>query len=324
MQAQKFHMNIITFRKFFWAGILFLLGLNCPAEWHHHWTAGERELGTSIIPDFYHSYANLYYQLQREPPVYIFQESETGLYRDLLKRSYLPSYALVELTLYPTTTLSAWIASNHRDFYDQFTVIGDINLIGSISGGYQEPWSVSLFLGQLAPFITMDDEENLLVVATGVGGLVLTGGLYQIFNNCLLRSDWYRIEWKLKGESLTDSIVYDWDIKIGYRHYGLREIDNTLLFCYTRDRMSLGRFDWRWLENSRQEFELQFPLTRQGGRMSRLRLIYGKAIPFRRWMIGLGIGVIYENRRQYEGETGQFSSQNVERWNFFLTPFAYW
>jgi hypothetical protein len=48
-----------------------------------------------------------------------------------------------------------------------------INLIESVSWGYQEPFSISLFAGQLAAFLTMNDQEDLVAAATGVSGLVL-------------------------------------------------------------------------------------------------------------------------------------------------------
>ncbi|MDO9548486.1 MAG: hypothetical protein Q7J65_05960, partial [Candidatus Marinimicrobia bacterium] len=117
------------------------------AQWRHHWTVFDRDLGTSLTLGPYHSYTNLFYQFKKDQQVYIFQENEGRLYRDLLLRSYKPEFGLLELTLYPSTAVSAWIESSYKEFYDEFTVYKDINLIGSISGGYQEPWSVSLFAG---------------------------------------------------------------------------------------------------------------------------------------------------------------------------------
>lgn len=303
-----------------------LLPTNSPvrAQWHHRWSLFSRDLGASLTLGPYHSYTNLFYQFAKEPPVYIYQENEVRMYRELLLRSYQPVYGLLELTLYPSTALAAWIESSYKELYDEFTVYKDINLIGSISGGYQEPWSVSLFAGQLAAFLSMNDAEELVIAATGAGGLVLTGGAYQIFNNCLVRSNWYRIEWKLKGESEQDNLSGDWDIKIGYRFYNLDEIANTLLFSFTRKRMNQGKYDWRWTYNSLSEFELQLPVSHNESGISRFKLTYGKAIPFWKWMIGLGVGVIYENRRIYDAGLKQFSAEKEEHWNLFLMPFAYW
>ena len=309
---------------FFLLLISMLTGQVLFAQWHHRWTVNEHDLGTSLTPGPYHSYTNLFYQLQKDQPVYIYQDNEFRLYRDLLLRSYKPAYGLIELTLYPTTALSAWIESNYKDFYDEFTVYKDINLIGSISGGYQEPWSVSLFSGQIAAFLMMNDVEELEVAATGVSGLVLTGGAYQIFDNCLVRSNWFRVEWKLKGESRQENRSHKWDIKVGYRFYNLNEVANTLLLSLNRQHMNRGQIDWRWDRNSVSEFELQLPMSHGEAGISRFKMIYGKAVPFWKWMIGLGVGAIYENRRQYDGQLRQFSPQKEASWNLFLMPFAYW
>lgn len=301
-----------------------LTGESIFARWHHRWTVNEHDLGMSLTLGPYHSYTNLFYQIEKNQPVYVYRENEVRLYRDLLLRSCKPAYGLVEFTVYPTTALSAWIKSNYKDFYDQFTIYKDINLIGSINGGYQEPWSASLFTGQIAAFLTMNDDEDLVVAATGVSGPVVTGGAYQIFDNCLVRSNWYRVEWKLKGKSNQAKHSHEWDIKAGYRFYNLDEVANTLLFSFTRKRMTNGTYDWRWMQNSTNEFELQLPVSYGEKGISRFKIIYGKAIPFWKWMVGLGIGVIYENRRQYDRELKQFSTKKEENWNLFLMPFAYW
>lgn len=324
MLTGKFPPNVFRRLNLLPMVVLLLTGVPCRAQWHCQWQVGERELGTSVTLDPYNSYTNLFFQILKNQPVYIYQEKDFRMYRQLLLNSYIPGYGLLEMTLYPSTAFSAWIESYHRDFYDKFTLYKDINLIGSISGGYQEPWSCSLFLGQLAPFVTMDAAENLVVAVRGASGLVFTGGAYQIFNNCLVRSNWYRVEWKLKGVSTEADLSYDWDIKAGYRFYNLDEIANTILIGISRKRINRGKFDWRWNQNSVSEFELQIPVSNNERGISRFKYIYGRVIPFRKWMVGLGVGIIYENRRQYNGEAGQFAEQKVERWNLFLTPFAYW
>jgi len=324
MEFDLFPENIIRRLRVFIFIMIITAGIVTQAQWNYHWTVFERDLGTSLTLGPYHRYTNLFYQFKKNQQVYVFQDNEARLYRDLLFRSIKPEFGLIELTLYPSTALSAWIESGYKDFYDDFTVYKDINLIGSISGGYQEPWSVSLFAGQLAAFLSMNDDEELMVAASGASGLVLTGGMYQIFNNCLVRSNWYRVEWKLKGESVEDSVSYDWDIKLGYRNYGLSEISNTLLLSFIRNRIHRGHYDWRWLENSLNEFELQLPLSGGDFGISRVKLTYGKAIPFWKWMIGLGIGAIYENRRLYDPDLKKLSPEKEENWGMFLMPFAYW
>ena len=304
--------------------IIFTVSGTGNAQWSQHWTLFERDLGTSVTIGPYHSYGSLFYQLKKKQGIYIWQENEFKLYKDLLLRSYKPGYGLLEFTVYPTATFSAWVERERQDLFNAFTVYKDINLIESVSGGYQEPFSISLFTGQLAAFLTMNDQENLVVAATGVSGLVLTGGWYQLFDNCFVQSNWYRVEWKLKGEGGQGDVSYDWDIKVGYRHYGLPEIANTLSFIATRSRMQKQSVDWRIGQNSVAELEVQIPVSKQDQGLSRLMLVYGKAVPFWNWMLGLKIGVSYEYRCLYDITTATFSPERNENWVLFLQPFVVW
>jgi len=162
-----------------WLTVALLLILEMPvvAQWSHVWNIAERDLGASLTLDPYHSYSSVFFQFDKSQAIYIWQQDELKLYANILRKSYIPSYGLVEFTVYPTTATSAWVESNDKKLFDRFTVYRDFNLIESTSGGYQEPWSGSLFFGQLAAFLTLNDEEELVIAASGASGLVLTGGL---------------------------------------------------------------------------------------------------------------------------------------------------
>jgi hypothetical protein len=304
--------------------ILLVSSLTCPAQWHYRWTVFDRDLGSSLTLDPYHSYVNLFYQIKKESPVYVYQPDEFKLYKNLLFRSYKPDYGLVEFTIYPTTALSSWTESCHKELYDEFTVYRDFNLLRSISGGQQEPWSVSLFAGQIAAFMTLDDQEELVRVADGASGLVLTGGLYEIFNNHLFRANWYRIEWKLKGSGRQGDLSHSWNIRLGYRYYDIPEISNTAILAFSRNRLNWAAYDWSVWQNSISEFQIYYPVLNGKRGISRLRLVYGKAIPFWKLMIGAGLGCVYENRRKYDADLKQFTPNRIKGWNFFVMPFAYW
>jgi len=304
--------------------LLLSLRISLQAQWSHVWNVADRDLGVSLTLDPYHSYSNVFFQFDKNQEVYIWQANELKLYGNILRKSWIPSHGLAEFTFYPTTATSAWIESNYKKLFDRFTVYRDFNLIESTSGGYQEPWSGSLFFGQLAAFLTLNDEEELVVAASGAGGLVLTGGLYQIFDNCLVRSNWYRVEWKLKGEGREANFFYDWDLKVGFRNYGLSAVSNTVMLAINRCWMNRRHCNWQLGQNSTTEFEIQVPAALSARGVSRLKLIYGKAVPFRRWLIGLKLGITYDYRRAYDSLSKSFSSDQIESWGFILQPFGMW
>ncbi|MFB0515012.1 MAG: hypothetical protein ACETWG_00215 [Candidatus Neomarinimicrobiota bacterium] len=285
-----------------------------------HWRWLDRDWGAALVMGTYRSYGSLFVDLDREEDFTIWQEDEIHLYRDLLHRSLRPGYFLLELTEYPLAAFSAWLERDESDVYHAFNVGKEFNLIRSLGAGYQEPWSVSVFLGQLAAFWNLSDEDELVVAATGAAGLVVTTGLQQLFDNAVVEGGWFRIEWKLKGEGSEGPKQRFWDLKGGYRWYGIPEVSNTLSLTLQRERTDRGSKDWRLLNNSTTALELQMPISEPGDGFSRVLFEYGKFFPLRKRLVGLKVGYLYENRRKYVVETQSFGAVKQKFWELFVQP----
>ncbi len=141
------------------------------------WKLIDRKWGAALAPGVYKTYASLFVDLDKKEEVIFWDDDEFGLYRELAKRSIKPGYVLLEITGYPLASLSASMEERKNEEYHRFDIGENFNLLKNFSAGQQEPWSVSLFLGQLATFWDLDENDDLIVAATGVSGLVLTGGL---------------------------------------------------------------------------------------------------------------------------------------------------
>ena len=279
-----------------------------------------RETGIAIVPSIYRSYCSAYIDMTKQNNIYVWQENEFELYKELFLESSKPEHLLTEFTLYPTSAFSAWINENHNDTYNVFNIYKDYNLIESASGGSQEPWSISLFIGQLAAFLDLSAEEELVVAGSGATGLVLTGGLYQIFDNFIVKSKWARLEWKLKGEGSKDTREQSWDIKFGYRWYGISEISNTTTLIVSRSKTDRKRSTWKLNKNSITEIELQLPVNEIDIGFSRILFSYGKVFPLRNHLVGINIGFEYQNRKEYLIDTHSFSKDNKKDLSFILQP----
>jgi hypothetical protein len=270
----------------------------------------EHSAGVAFAPGVYNSYGSAFIGLQKKEQISVYPENELSLYTDLLLKSFKPTHLLTELTLYPTSALSGWLKTEHFSFYRKFDLINDLNLWSSLAGNYQEPWSVSLFVGQLANFVTLTDDEELRVGATGAGGLVITTGWQEIFDGYVLNSNWWRCEWKIKGTGKDRNTFHTWDIKIGYRWYGLPEITNTLNLTFSRQKTEKGIRSWNFHRNSCTEIEFQIPPVKMNTGCSRLTFAYGKFLPFRKYLIGLKIGYSYEYRPEYRGPDKGFTTDS--------------
>ena len=262
----------------------------------------------------------MYVDLDPTPEINLWDENEFRLYRQLMIRSLKPGFIAFEMTGYPLASLSAWLEEKQGEFFSSLTLGEDFNILKSLGAGVQEPWSMSLFIGQLADFLEVTGKEEVVRAASGASGLVITGGLYQLFDNCFVPSNWFRLEWKLKGEGKRGSKKQEWDIKAGYRNYGLPDISNTVSFVFSRLRADRSDTNWGLTKNSLSMVDLQVPISGFDSGFSRILVSYGKIIPFKGKFVGLKIGFGYENRRKYDRETKEFRAEKEELREIFFHP----
>lgn len=285
-----------------------------------HWRWLERDWGAALVLRPYRSYGSLFVDLDQESDFTLWEEDELKLYRDLVRRSFRPGYFLIELTEYPLAAFSAWMEVEQNSSYHRFDIARQFNLIRSLGAGYQEPWSASVFLGQLATFWDLDEHDELVVAARGAAGLVATAGLQQLFDNCVVDARWLRVEWKVKGEGLEGSRERFWDLKAGYRWYGIPELSNAINLSLKRQRTDKQSRGAGLSDNSTTALELQLPTSEISGGFSRVLFEYARFVPFRKVLAGLKVGFLYEHRRPYEAETGAFGAEKVKSWEFILQP----
>jgi len=291
----------------------------CVAQLNLRGNLLNHQWGWVAVGNFYRSYTSCYLTL-RDSPVNVYQDNEWALYADLAQKAFYPTHALTELTLYPVAGATGWLKTEKAGVFRRFNLTPELNLLSSIAGSQQEPWSVSLFLGQLANFIAMTDEEELQIAATGAAGFVATTGWQQIFDNYLVPSRWWRLEWKLKGAGNDGRNQHVWDIKIGYRWYNLRQVNDALSLTYSRTRTEKGRHSWQIRHNSITEIELQIPPAEFSMGFSRILVVYGKYFPVRNRLVGLKIGYSYERRREYRGAATGFTPESRTLQGILLQP----
>jgi len=314
--VDNFHSNL----RFFMC--LCLAGLLQAAPLQFKYPLFQHEAGVSLVLDPYRSFTNAYLGLKRDTDFLIYDENELALYSNLVANSARISHLLIEGTVYPIAWTTAYLHDKRSDIYRRFTIFNDINILSSLAGGMREPWSGSLFLGQIASFWHMDEKEEVSVTAHGINGVVLTAGAVQIFDDYLVPSRWWRLEYKVKGNASLDQSHHNWEIKFGYRWYGLNPIDNTFLLVLNCEKYTPKVLSWELSKNSRTEFELQVPprAIKQG--VILFKVTYGKVLPYKKYLIGGLLGINYEHRRLYDGK--HFSSQPVSIWSLVFQPLLVW
>ncbi len=288
-------------------------GKNClvrlSSGYHRHFEFIGTNLGLSFVAGPYRTYQNIYLSFYEPNDIDIWDNDIKALFRNMINKSVRPRFLLLELTEYPLAWLSVIMMRDNGSLYRRFTVSDEINLIRSLGAGYQEPWSTSVFLGDISTYWELDDEFNLQVAARGISGFVLTAGHNQIFQSRLVKSDWWRLEWKMKGEGNPGRRKRFWDFKAGYRDYGIPEIPNTLTLFSKLHNTDKNQKGWQLTANYSWTIELQLS-SKNLSDLTRVYIDYTKYKSIGKLLLGIRLGWLQEHFPEYDIQTDTF----LEAW----------
>lgn len=313
-----------SFHRFFLVSIALVCINLLDAKPLAGWKWLNREWQSAAVVKLYASYASLYVKVDRSRDVTIWQDNELAMYGNLLRQSLNPSHVLLEATVYPTATLSTWLETDQPDLYHRFNITEQFNAVRSLGAGYQEPWSLSLFLGRVTAFWDLNEQDELVVASTGVSGLVLTGGFHQLFDNSVVQQPWTLLEWKLKGSGLQDQRERSWNLRLGYRWPGLEAVPSTIMLALYRQRTNRQTATWVLRRNSETALEFQLPPSRWRSGLTRFLLEYGKYYPLKGRLAGIKIGYLYQQYRPYDPATQVFKESWSRDNEIFLQPLLIW
>jgi hypothetical protein len=104
--------------------------------------------------DPYYTDVDLNIPLTSKPIPTITSDSETVIYRDLIEGSAIPRYMLLEASVYPMPILGTFLKRHTPGLYKQGQIgNSSINIFESATAGFQEPWAVSAFFGNIANLV---------------------------------------------------------------------------------------------------------------------------------------------------------------------------
>lgn len=238
--------------------------------------------------------------LTDKPIPTITSDSETVIYRDLIEDSLIPRFMVLEASIYPVATTSTYIKSHSPRLYRQGEIgHSGINLFESATAGFQEPWAVSAFFGNVAKLKRPRDTrtgDNY-----GYTGYLLSAGGKHIKNNTLIEDDWVEFEWKIKGKIDYPDERLSWSFRIGGRYNTNREVNDVTYVSLHRSNLDLRTPFLAWLENANYDLRVHF--LQHGAQMVRLELIAGKKVPIQGWSYTptLDIGFVWSSPNEYSG-----------------------
>jgi hypothetical protein len=250
--------------------------------------------------DPYYSDVDINIPLTDTPIPTIRSDSEAVIYRDLIEGSLVPRYMLLEGSIYPMPILGTYIKSHSPWLYQEGEISHTgVNLIESATAGFQEPWAMSAFFGNIANLQRPgeDQETNNL----GYTGYLISAGAQHIKDNQLIQDKWYELEWKVKGDLNDKEEKLSWSFRIGGKFNANPDITDVMYFGIHRNNLDFNQPFLSWLQNS--DVDVQFSFNQHGGQVVREELVIGKKYPFPKqgFSLTMDVGFIWDSPDEYSG-----------------------
>ena len=256
-------------------------------------------------PDAYYTSLGLFIALTNTPIPHVGEQSEQELYLTLLSRAYAPRFLVIEGSVYPLPYAGAYIREHHPHFYEDAQLTGSFNWIQAITAGFEEPYAVSAFLGNVVDFSLPGRKENKGI---GYSGLLYSRGTYQIKNNTLIRDDWWEMEWKVKGDRKKQDQKLSWSFRVGAKLHGNPDITDIYYLSFRRSRLDYRPKDDSIFNNSGFEYTVDF----ERGTFTPVRHYFfvDKKWPYenRKMAFSLATGFIWESPNKYSGALADSST----------------
>jgi len=250
--------------------------------------------------DPYYTDVDLNVPLTSKPIPTITSDSESVIYRELIKDSLIPRFMVLEASVYPVAAISTYIKSHSPDLYRQGEIgHSGINLFESATVGFQEPWAVSAFFGNVAKLKRPNETHR--GNDYGYTGYLFSAGNRHIKSNTLVSDNWYEFEWKVKGKIDRPDEKLSWSFRIGGRFNENKNVNDVTYINLHRSNLDLRYSFLEWFENANYELRMHF--LQKDAQMVRLELIAGKKVPVKGWKFTptMSIGFVWSSPNEYSG-----------------------
>ncbi len=257
------------------------------------------EMSVVTEEDPYYSNVGLYFSPVDKAIPYVDSDEELTIYRDLLLRSYKPRDVVLEASIYPMPIAGYLIREHATDFYEQMQFSDEFNLVKSLTLGFDEPYAVSLFLGNVVKY--RDRELPEVGKNLGYMGYLFSVGTHHIKDNTVIRDDWFEFEWKVKGDREIEALKHSWSFRVGGKWHANDDITDTYYVGLRRSHLDFDAPVLSWLLNSGFDYQVYF--ASDSGRQVEQKLFLDKKLPLRAWQLSLNIkfGFIWKQAAKYRG-----------------------
>jgi len=250
--------------------------------------------------DAYYSAVDFYIGVTTTPIPYYDETDEWEIYKKLFFSSPIPRFIVLEASVNPLPLAGVQMRKRTPDLYGDAQVSGDLNLIKSVTAGFEEPWALTLFMGNIISFRS----ERTMKYGEGRGHVGYLGsfGNFHIKDNVMIRDDWIEGEWKVKGDWIKNETELVWSFRLGAKFHANGDIQDVFYVGLRRSRTDFKTKGISWLKNS--GFMYKFDMKQNGLRPVQHHLELTRKFPLTRWKLvpALSVGFLVQNKDKYSGD----------------------
>jgi len=241
--------------------------------------------------------------------------SEVDIYSDLLKQTFDPNIFLIEMAVHPMPILGVYLRKNDKEQYDNYNDKA-LNIVKSITAGFNEPYSISFFFGRMAIFKNKES-QNIGKNRAYIGYLVTLGDS-SIKDNILYKNRWINFEFKLKGIREKKDKDLDWSFRIGYKANETDNFVDTIYLGARRSSTDYKKSIYSLKYNS--AFLTMIEMSVKTLKLTTAEFIVEKKFPLHwsdKMVFGLGIGYLYNSHQKYGTEV---QDNGISNHQFIFRP----
>jgi hypothetical protein len=266
--------------------------------------------------DPYYTNVGWYKPLTSEPIPTITSDSEIEILSKLVQGSAIPRYMLLEASVYPMPVLGTYLKRNETDFYNSGKIGNSgVNFFQSATAGFQEPWAVSAFFGNIATLVRPGETRK--GSNFGYTGYLLSAGSKHIKDNEFINDNWYELEWKIKGKRNFPHDKMQWSFRAGGKFHDNPDITNVVYLAISRSNLNSKYPFLSWINNA--VIDLKVHYSQLNGQLIRAEAIVGKKYPMenKNYTPNLRLGVVWSSPNEY---SGVLFNQNKSQLTLVIRP----
>lgn len=282
----------------------------------------------------YKTFGSLYLNFRRDSKIDVRNKhQERIIFKQLISRSLLPRYLLLESTSYPMATLSSFLETDNPEYFQRFKFYNGLNIVRALCVGPEEPYSVSLFLGNILFYVRQNLLDQVLLqrvkqTGSAMAGFLLSYGHWHIQDNIRIDDHWYEIQYMLTSriqESQKFKIV--WDCRFGFKFHENPLAIDVAVFSFRRSHSDWRSVDWSVFRNSEISLRLNLPVGNDArGRppVSRFYCVFTKKYPVRIFKIPIllkfGSGFVWARLKRFDRDIRQFETTDSSKLIWLIKP----